>query len=135
MKKPIIISIFSLFIFSNVSFGTDLLLFSDDNNFLGCLNCNEFSSDSICNEFGTYGSEFSSKSIWNEFGTYGSEFSSKSPWNEFSSTGPKIVDRNGGYYGRFSINTYYGYTYSSDLLKLYEYFKGDLEKVRDSYCE
>lgn len=54
----------------------------------------QFTVDSIFNEFGTYGSEFSSDSIWNEFGTYGSEFSSESPFNEFTSTPPMIVKNN-----------------------------------------
>jgi len=119
--------------YSISSFGQELLLYSSDNNtFLGCLNCNEFSSESICNEFGTYGSEFSSESIWNEFGTYGSEFSSYSPWNEFSSDGPKIVDKDGNYYGRFSINTFSGYDNSDSLKKIYDSLDGDLEKNKKS---
>ena len=108
---------------------------SDKNQKLGCINCNDFSAESICNEFGTYGSEFSSESIWNEFGTYGSEFSNYSPWNEFSSEGPKIYDSEGNFYGRFSINIYSGFQNSEELKKLYDIGDGNLDKVRILFCE
>ncbi len=59
---------------------TQLLLYDNDGEKHGCLNCNSFSSDSVCNQFGEFGSEFRTESIWNQFGT-GSEFDSESPWN------------------------------------------------------
>jgi hypothetical protein len=34
--------------------------------------------------------KYSSDSIFNEYGTYGSEYSSQSPFNKYSSTPPKI---------------------------------------------
>ena len=115
IKKILILSI----TISSFILGQDLLLYSNDNDYLGCLTCNKFNSESICNKFGTYGNKFNSDS----------------PWNRFSSNGPKIVDRDGNYYGRFSINIRSGYKYSKDLLKLYEYHDGDLEKIRDGLCE
>lgn len=127
-----------LFILPFFGFGQTLLLYSSDNNtFLGCLNCSSYDSNSICNEYGTYGNSYSSYSIWNDYGTYGNSYSSYSPWNDYSSNGPKIVDKNGNYYGRFTINTYSldSYSNSSDLEKIYEYFKGDLDKVRDHFCQ
>jgi hypothetical protein len=86
-----------------------LLLFggTDHKTFLGCLNCSEFDSSSVCNEFGNFGSEFSGESIWNEFGTYGSEYSALSPWNEYTSTPPVIVDRQGNFYGYFTANEFH----------------------------
>jgi hypothetical protein len=88
---------------------TALLLFGGEahRDFLGCLNCSEFTSASVCNEFGTYGSEFSSSSIWNEFSAFGSEFSNLSPWNEFSGTAPVIVDNKGKFYGYLSVNEFH----------------------------
>jgi hypothetical protein len=85
-----------------------LLLFGGDDHktFLGCLNCSQFDSGSICNEFGTQGSDFSSESIWNDFGEFGSNFSTKSPWNEFSTSGPVIVDKDGNFYGRMTANQF-----------------------------
>jgi hypothetical protein len=72
--------------------------------YLGCLNCNEFSSDSVHNQFGRYGSEFSSESIMNQFSEYGSRFSTYSACNSFASDPPVIVDKGGNYYGRLSVN-------------------------------
>lgn len=85
-----------------------LLLFGDADHktFLGCLNCSQFDSGSVCNQFGQNGSEFSSYSIWNQFNSFGSEFSSYSPWNQFSSSGPVIVDKNGTFYGRLTANKF-----------------------------
>ncbi|PDS33725.1 hypothetical protein CO665_34650 [Rhizobium anhuiense] len=82
---------------------TSYLLFDDDDGLHGCVNCNSFSSQSICNEFGKFGSEFSSDSIWNDFGRVGSEFSTSSPWNDFGK-GLKVVDGTGRYYGRLTMN-------------------------------
>ena len=60
----------------------ELLLFggSGQDEFLGCVDCGEFSSDSICNEFGKYGNEFNTGSISNDFGKYGNSFASQSPY-------------------------------------------------------
>ena len=54
---------------------------SNGGEYMGCLNCNSYDSNSIWNEYGTYGSSYNSESIWNEYGTYGSKYSSFSPWN------------------------------------------------------
>ena len=91
-----------------VSSNVSLYLFGGANNsvYLGCLNCNQFDAESVCNSFGTYGSSFSTTSIWNSFGTYGSSFQSYSPWNSFSSYGPLIVGSNGLSYGYFTTNAF-----------------------------
>jgi len=88
---------------------SELLLFGGRGHdvFLGCLNCGEFDSASVWNEFGTHGSTFSDVSIWNKFGTYGSEFSDESPWNRFGQNPPVIVDRSGGFYGYFTANRFF----------------------------
>ena len=54
-----------------------LHLYSNDGRvYLGKLVTNKYDTDSIWNEYGTYGSQYSSNSIWNEYGTYGSAYSS-----------------------------------------------------------
>ena len=121
-----------LLLIPNLVFGK-LMLFSDD-IYLGCLDCSSISSDSVCNSIGQYGSSISSNSIWNSIGQYGSSISSKSPWNSLSSSGPKIVDDNGNFYGRFSINTLSEFSQSRDLYNLYNNLDGDLGKVRDAFC-
>lgn len=133
------ISLLSLLFLSINAFAAPAyLLFGGDNHdkFLGCLNCNQFDPNSIWNEFGTYGSEFSSDSIWDEFGTYGSEFSSYSPWDEFSNSGPVIVDSQGNYYGKFTINEFDDQTrlgFASWILKNHKYVIENKDKIRDNF--
>lgn len=77
---------------------------SDGKVYLGKLTTNEFDTDSIYNEFGSFGSEFSQTSIWNEFSTYGSELSSKSAFNDLAPSPPIIVFK-GKIIGYLTTNT------------------------------
>lgn len=83
-----------------------LMLFGgrDHKTYLGCLNCSKFDRDSIFNEFGPHGSAFETDSIFNRFGDFGSSFSDYSPCNRFASDPPVIVDPQGNFYGRLTIN-------------------------------
>jgi hypothetical protein len=74
--------------------------------YLGCLNCNNYDQNSIWNEYGKYGSKYYTNCIWNSYGTYGSEYNPYSPWNSYSSSPPVVVDREGNFYGYFTINEY-----------------------------
>lgn len=91
---------------SNVE-AQELHIYSDikQTKYLGCLTCSKFSSNSIWNEYGTYGSQYSNSSIWNQYGTYGSPYNVQSPWNEFSSRAPVLIDNAGIFYGFFTRNT------------------------------
>lgn len=105
--------------------------------FLGCLNCNSFDADSVCNEFGSYGSAFATDSIWNQFGTYGSEFSTYSPWNSFSSSGPMIIGSDGLFYGYFTTNAFrVDRTLISEYVSVLNFFSstGDLSATRTFAC-
>lgn len=84
-----------------------LLLFGgrDHRTFLGCLNCSAIDSGSVCNTIGDYGSTISDKSIWNSISDYGSTISDTSPWNTIADTPPVIVDKQGKYYGKFTVNS------------------------------
>ncbi len=70
--------------------GAKLIAQDSENTYLGKIS-NSYDSESIFNEYGTYGSEYSSNSIWNEYSTFGSEYSSYSPFNEYTSTPPMII--------------------------------------------
>jgi hypothetical protein len=74
--------------------------------YLGCLNCSEFASDSLFNEVGRHGSPYQSESIFNKFGQFGSAYSSYSACNPYASDPPVIVDANGRFYGRLTVNDY-----------------------------
>jgi len=47
--------------------------------YLGCLNCNNYNSESIWNAYGTHGSKYNTNSIWNVYGSYGGKFGMYSP--------------------------------------------------------
>ena len=81
------------------SYSARLLIFGGLNHrvYLGCLNCSEYSGDSIFNRYGTYGSSYSDSSIWNHFGEYGSRYSDYGACNKFATDPPVIVDSNGNY--------------------------------------
>lgn len=74
------------------------------NEYLGCLNCNHYDTNSIWNEYGIYGSVYNIKSIWNEYGIFGSEHSTFSPWNNYAAIPPVVVDKDGTFYGYLTVN-------------------------------
>lgn len=91
---------------------------SDGDEYMGCLNCSSYDSNSIWNEYGTYGSSYNSESIWNEYGTFGSEYSAYSPWNAYSSEPPGVYDSDGGFYGYLTVNEYMHDRADFDLAEL-----------------
>lgn len=116
-----------------------LLLFGDANHktFLGCLNCSQFDSGSICNQSGQNGSEFSGYSIWNRLSNFGNAFSSYSPWNQYSSSGPIIVDKDGHFYGQLTANRFaVDRTQIQRLNQLTDMvaYGHELEAVRNLFC-
>lgn len=100
--------------------------------YLGCLNCDSYQANSIWNEYGTYGSSYNTNSIWNEYGTYGSEYNNFSPWNSYSSSPPVVVDKDGNFYGHFTINEYTSKRADFQLAltnyEYHEFIRDDVEK-------
>jgi len=80
------------------------IIIAEDGTYLGKIT-NKYSSESIFNDYGTFGSLYSSKSIWNEYGTYGSPYSSYSPFNKYTSTPPGIY-KDGTLIGYLTVNKY-----------------------------
>lgn len=78
---------------------------ANDGQYLGKLCLNSYDHESICNDFGPYGSRFSSTSINNQFSVYGSRFSALSPFNGFTQTPPRIYLR-GVFWGVLTVNTW-----------------------------
>lgn len=66
------------------------LVISPDGTYLGKVT-SSYDSDSIFNNYSTFGSSYSSKSVWNDYGPYGSEYSSKSARNSYASQPPILV--------------------------------------------
>lgn len=127
MKSGILITLICLLVIPSVSIAQDLselveylrgakIIAQDDKTtYLGKLS-NEFNSESIFNEFGTYGNEFSSSRIWNEFSTFGNEFNSYSPFNGFSSTPPMLI-KDGKIIAYLTVNKSLQGAVSPNLLK------------------
>ena len=88
--------------------GADYLIFGGPGHetYLGCLSCPASDSESALNEYGTYGSPYSSTSIANPYSKFGSPYSSYSACNPHASDPPVVVDRQGSYYGRLTMNEY-----------------------------
>ncbi|MFV9551430.1 hypothetical protein [Algibacter sp. PT7-4] len=104
--------------------------------YLGCLTCSNYDSNSIWNAYGTYGNNYNSKSIWNEYGTFGNEYNAQSPWNEYANNPPVVVDKNGNFYGYFTINEYKSKRADFKLaLLVYKYHKQIREDVSVWYSE
>lgn len=104
--------------------------------YLGCLNCSSYDTNSIWNEYGTYGSRYNSKSIWNEYGTYGSEYNSLCPWNSYSTNSPVVVDKEGNFYGYFTTNQYKSDRAEFQLaLTIYKYHEQIREDVGEWYSK
>ena len=112
---------------------SDMLLFSSDNEFYGCLDCSKYDDDSICNRYGDYGSRYSEKSIWNRYGI-GSRYDNKSPFNKYG-LGLKIVDRDGNFYGNFSMSYNADSNTRNSLNNLWDSTDGDYTEMRDLFCD
>lgn len=117
----------------------DLLLYGghDHKTFLGCLTCAETTPDSVCSDYGAYGSETSSESIWNESGTFGSDASPYSPWNSSAQDAPLIRDKDGNAYGYFTANEVHPdrtqIRWAIAILNFYRQ-TSDLEDTRKRMC-
>ncbi|MQT77936.1 hypothetical protein [Pseudomonas helleri] len=95
--------------------GAVLIAQDDKNTYLGKIN-NPYDSESIFNDYGTYGSEYNSDSIWNQYATFGSEYSIYSPHNSYTSTPPMII-KNKKVIGYLSANKAMTSSISPNLLK------------------
>ena len=77
-----------------------MYIFAQDSSeqYLGYITTNQYDSESIINDYGSYGSEYSSTSIRNEYSQYGSSYGIYSAYNKYTTTPPIIYSWNGSYY-------------------------------------
>ena len=97
--KSLLLILVSLFAFAQNAFseevcdivsGAVLIAQDDKNTYLGKIS-SAYDSESIFNEYGTFGSPYNSLSIWNQYGTFGGEYSQHSPHNSYTSSPPMII--------------------------------------------
>lgn len=74
-----------------------------DGQFLGQLSSNKYMTESVFNEYGTYGSKYSSTSIFNQYCPYGNPYNKLSPFNQYSSMPPSVYLR-GHFVAYLSMN-------------------------------
>ena len=96
------------------------VIVADDGKYLGRIS-NKYDSESVLNEYGTYGSKYSSESIWNEYGAYGGAYSSLSPFNQYTSSPPKLL-KNGRAIAHLTVNRYLQAALSPHYLKTCEFY-------------
>jgi hypothetical protein len=94
---------------NGVSGSSKLMLFggAEHKTYLGCLSCPEYAADSVSNTIGQNGSSYSQTSVWNHFSQFGSAFSAYSVCNHHASDPPVIVDQDGAYSGRLTLNRFH----------------------------
>ncbi len=80
-------------------------LVAADGQFLGILSSNKYMTDSVMNEYGSFGSKYSSTSIFNQYSQYGSQYNLLSPFNQYTQTPPRIFLR-GVMIGYLTVNRY-----------------------------
>jgi len=104
VKKLVAIS---LMLFAGIVNAQEILIFGGDSNkeFLGCLTCNEMAGNSVWNEMSTYGWK-NGYGKWNPYGQFKNPYSNYSACNEYTSNSPVLVDRNGKFFGRLTMNSY-----------------------------
>ncbi|HWB24261.1 MAG TPA: hypothetical protein VG738_02225 [Chitinophagaceae bacterium] len=96
-------------------------MIANDGQFLGKLSLNRFDSESISNEYGSYGSKYSVSSIFNIYSNYGSKYSSLSPYNQYTNT-PPLVYLKGTKFGFLTKNKYVSFN-SIDPDELFSWMK------------
>ena len=78
---------------------------SSQDEFLGCLSCNQYEANSVWNEYGRHG--FQNKyGTWNRYGQHAGQYGQHSACNQYTQNAPLLVDRAGNMYGRLSVNQY-----------------------------
>ena len=80
--------------------------FAQQPQYLGTLNANPYSPNSVANPYGQYGSPYSATSINNPYGQYGSPYSTLSATNPYTTNAPKLYAPDGTYLGNLSTNRY-----------------------------
>ena len=85
---------------------SEYFIYSDDgeNKYLGKITKNPYDSESIWNNYSSYGSIYNTHSIWNDMGKYGNTVGLYSSSATLASHPPKIYDKNGNFVAYLTEN-------------------------------
>ena len=89
----------------------------DHSTYLGCISCPQYDSDSVYNQSGLHGNRYEPDSVFNPRGIFGARYSNYSPCNPVAKEPPVIVDREGNFYGRLTVNPHHAQATPSDTWK------------------
>ena len=95
--------------------GAKILAQDSQNTYLGKIT-NSYDSDSIFNDYGSYGGQYSSTSIWNQYATFGGEYNTYSPFNKYTSTPPMMI-KGGKVIGYITANKSIASSITPNMLK------------------
>lgn len=106
MKKLTIVLFLALFtsIAAKAQNGAKIYGGKNYDQFLGCMDCDGETPNSIWSPLSDYGSTHNPKSIWNENGVYGSVTSNFSPYNPKAKYPPRVIDKDGKCAGYLTVN-------------------------------
>lgn len=133
MKSMLLLATLWITMFLSASTSAEILLFSNNNKFHGCLDCSSYDSESVCNKYGTFGNKYSSDSIWNRYGI-GSRYETSSPFNRYGD-GLKMVDKQGRFYGTLSLGSSGARSLREVLRQIWDSSDGDYDVMRDRFCD
>jgi hypothetical protein len=94
---------------SGITRQAKLMLFGGEGHrtYLGCLRRSEYVVDSVSNEYSDHGSRYSNTSVWNHNSEFGFQYSNYGACNPYANDPRVIVDSEGKFYGRLTLNAYH----------------------------
>ncbi len=66
-------------------------LVGQDGAYLGVVSSDQYAAESICNQYGQFGSPYAAKSVWNKYAQYGGTYASNGAYNPMAQKPPLII--------------------------------------------
>lgn len=66
-------------------------LVGQDGVYLGVVSSDQYAAESICNQYGQFGSPYAAKSVWNKYAQYGGTHASNGAYNSMAQNPPLII--------------------------------------------
>lgn len=73
----------------NTNAGTYLV--GQDGVYLGVVSSDQYAAESICNQYGQFGSPYAAKSVWNKYAQYGGTYASNGAYNPMAQKPPLVI--------------------------------------------
>jgi hypothetical protein len=90
-------------------------IYAADDQYLGIVSRSKYESESVSNQFGSYGSRYATSSIFNQYSAYGGRYGGYSPFNTYCSNPPRLV-KESRIIGYLTVNPYVSNRIDADEL-------------------